>query len=425
MGIPKEYQYNSAAKYAEGAVYNYTAIERSNIRQFLINPTIYVNQSAGFDKKFLDIAYKYVLPIITHDADVQRWTTNPMVFWQNQLNFAVWCASTGCGVSVRDHLTAQANPMIMSFYRFHVYFQVRKILNHMRCPLPSYPTWNPFNNAIDMTTYELLCNEFGVDKDTDWRQKHDKNSGLGSVYLYYGSGYHVLLDGNYYPQGSTRAIRQSFTETTTNDVLHIDYIQQGSDVTDGWVYSMLDKSQGFTEVGVRRINDSIRAYVWAILGAQSSMRTSIVGTGTAFDAQDDFLAKIQARIDHEVDPPTSVATYQDVLHYARSKLDFALGSSLYMAPSDMELKIGQIENYNNEIVIAKDDMTLGTNQQLNRTKRVVIVPEAPPRTVPAPPPPRTVPAPPRTAPNDDVHESTKTVLLVGAVGLSLVIMMLR
>ena len=48
---------------------------------------------------------------------------------------------------------------------------------------------------------------------------------------------------------------------------------------------VLDKSSGFTQAGVSRIDDSIRAYVWAILGAQSQTRSSNLETGKAFDAQ--------------------------------------------------------------------------------------------------------------------------------------------
>lgn len=38
---------------------------------------------------------------------------------------------------------------------------------------------------------------------------------------------------------------------------------------------------------------------------------------------------------------------------------------LHMSPSDMQLSMGQIENYNNLIVTAKKDMVLGSNAPLN------------------------------------------------------------
>ena len=48
-----------------------------------------------------------------------------------QLNFALWCATTGCGISC-DMLfpTGYLNlsPQVRSFYLFHVYFTMRRIL---------------------------------------------------------------------------------------------------------------------------------------------------------------------------------------------------------------------------------------------------------------------------------------------------------
>ena len=47
-------------------------------------------------------------------------------FYQNQLNFAVWCATTGCGVGMKQHLQ-HSDPFIRSLYRFHFYYQVFRI----------------------------------------------------------------------------------------------------------------------------------------------------------------------------------------------------------------------------------------------------------------------------------------------------------
>jgi len=94
----------------------------------------------------------------------------------------------------------------------------------------------------------------------------------------------------------------------------------------------------FTHAGIERLTDSIRTYVWAILGSQ------ILGSAAAFTAQKQFLANVEATIEQAGD--TSVAKYQDVLQYARGKLDFVLGEQLYMCPSDMYLVVGRIQDYN-------------------------------------------------------------------------------
>ena len=53
-----------------------------------------------------------------------NWNKAPMQLWQTQLNFAVWCTSSACGVS-SAHLNYTKHPMIRAVYRFHVYYHVR------------------------------------------------------------------------------------------------------------------------------------------------------------------------------------------------------------------------------------------------------------------------------------------------------------
>ena len=64
---------------------------------------------------------------------------------------------------------------------------------------------------------------------------------------------------------------------------------------------ILDKSEGFTQAGVQRLSDSIRTYVWAILGAQAQTRSNILKAGTGFDAQKQFLANVEDAIASPVD----------------------------------------------------------------------------------------------------------------------------
>ena len=110
--------------------------------------------------------------------------------------------------------------------------------------------------------------------------------------------------------------------------------------------------------------------MWSIVGAQSQARSSILGTGKAFDAQKQFLANVEDVINSEVDLPSSIERYQSTLQYARSKVDFVVGLGLYMIPSDMDLYIGTINGYNNLITIASDDLQLGHNDTINEEQQI-------------------------------------------------------
>ena len=78
------------------------------------------NIIGSFKVSFPNILEKYKLPYVESDVLVNRWRTDWMQFWQNQLIFAVWCATTGCGVDFNHHLKAEG--MVGYMFMFHVYY---------------------------------------------------------------------------------------------------------------------------------------------------------------------------------------------------------------------------------------------------------------------------------------------------------------
>ena len=155
----KAFSYSSNAKYQPSGVYNTKDLG-------IINQTIEVKQASdspsGFKVKFPQILAKYVLPYVKSDAIVQNWHERQMQFWQNQINFALWCATSGCGVSMQDHLTGTIPLFARSLFLFHVYYQTRRILFEMKVALPTDDSWNAFDNSYDKKAYERICDEFGV-----------------------------------------------------------------------------------------------------------------------------------------------------------------------------------------------------------------------------------------------------------------------
>ena len=53
------------------------------------------------------------------------------------------------------------------------------------------------------------------------------------------------------------------------------------------------------------------------------------------------------------------------MQYARSKVDYVIGEFIYMLPSDMNLRIGKVKNYNNKILISSLSFKIGTNLKIN------------------------------------------------------------
>ena len=105
-------------------------------------------------------------------------------------------------------------------------------------------------------------------------------------------------------------------------------------------------------------------------GAQAQTRSNILKAGTWFEVQKQFLANVEDAIASPVDIPSSIARYQKTLQYASTPLDYIFGIGLYLAPSDMELHMGNAQGYNNEIVIAGTDAVIGHNPGMNESEPI-------------------------------------------------------
>ena len=141
-----------------------------------------------------------------------------------------------------------------------------------------------------------------------------------------------------------------------------DYI--GPDSMTRWI---IETSVGFTDVGLLRISESVRAYAYLILSSQASARSSVIGnTASALTAQSAFLNNFEDIVNCRVNIQEDIKPCQDTLSYASSKVDYSVGESIYVLPSDFKLKIktGTV-GYNNKILISNGNFILGKNEKVN------------------------------------------------------------
>ena len=94
---------------------------------------IYVTPTDYFTTKFRKIFAKTKIKFTTAKY-ARKWLAKPdMSFSPQQLNFALWCATTGCGVS-REMLFSNStfnsslnlSEQIRTFYQFHVYYTTER-----------------------------------------------------------------------------------------------------------------------------------------------------------------------------------------------------------------------------------------------------------------------------------------------------------
>jgi hypothetical protein len=166
------FAFNKDAGYKAGAFYTPGAA----VAGPLDIVCIHTSESAKFTARVPDIFSQYKLPYVSSNHVVDFWNSQPMQFWHNELNFAVWCATAGCKLSAKDHIGQHAG-LSRALYVFHVYYQVRRILAELKVAPPQDPSCNALQNTYDRRAYERICSEFGVSPNTSWRV-----TGLGRLY---------------------------------------------------------------------------------------------------------------------------------------------------------------------------------------------------------------------------------------------------
>jgi hypothetical protein len=362
-----EFKVNTSAHYNLPTKWN-KKLDLSNITKL----KIYVDENDFFEARNINVFTHYTLTFFNANL-ISKWLSKcDMTFYQNQLNFAVWCATSGCGVAVK-HLTHNEN-LISSVFRFHVYYQTRKILEEMSCPIPDDPIFSTTDNHINMLKYQKLCNEFNISPSADFRFKGGENGGLGTMYNYATHlGYRRVSWRQYNPKTC------GFIQNSTNEVLKIDYVKQDA-ATDGWKQFILEDSEGFTRAGAIRIDDSIRNYVHCVLGSQAQTRSSIL---KSLETQQYFTDLLEQNVKSMFSIPESITKYQDAISKTNSRIDYVVAQGLYMIPSDLVLKVGTLVGYNNNIVIASTNMKLGHNDRINQVQLPVPYKTSP--AVPEPP----------------------------------------
>ena len=324
------YKYNSDASYKPNGGRYLQLITDKDL--YIQNVTVAEHDgghSDSFQVKFPNVFTNYPLGAVrVEDQKFKDWDHYKFTIWQSQLNFTVFCASSACGVSV-EHLNAK-EPMIRSIYRFHVYYHIRRILKILEIPLPYENSFNQYSNPYNHEKFIGICSEHGVSNDlTKWRNQ------------------------KYFSTWQSRA-----WETNKPGM---SYINENS--FSRWI---IEKSDGLTTLGIQKLSESVRDYAYLILTSQTSTRGPIIGhEARNLDAQRTFLNTFENIVNRRVNIPEDIRRFQKTLQYARSKVDYAIGEFVYMLPSDMNLRIGNVRNYNNKILISSPSFKIGTNVKVN------------------------------------------------------------
>jgi len=333
--FPKEYMLTNKKYPIPGVGFNDAA---SNIEILLSTLKIFITSGKSFDSRPNNI-FQLTPPSISNISEYSDWLEEPnMRFWSQQLNFAVWCATSGCGVS---YDMIKPDTQIGCILRFHVLYTIRSILSQLEVPLPWENTfvWN--GTRYNHNALNRLCNEFGVNpSNPDFRFKGESTD-ADKFSFHYTSPYKDSLTAYY---TSTHQNRSQYN------------------------WFVPEKSKGLTKAGVARLNKSIEAYVYTILGCQVNTRSSILGaSGAAIETQQVFLQLFESSI-IERDISKSIQRYQLAIQEAKVRLDLAISPGCWLLPSNLVINTNSIVGYNNKLLKATANMKFGVNDINAETK---------------------------------------------------------
>ena len=352
----------------------------SNTTNMLTSLDIYVSNTKKFTAKMRNI---FTSQVVTFKFGKQsrKWLNAPdMNYWPQQLNFAVWCATSGCGISPFESLNYPK--VVSSFIKFHVYFTIRRILYELNLPLPDEQPFVINNNPYSKVAYQRLCAEFDISKNSDFRWKGGRNGGLGDIFIDYGAGYHgagggyqnVHMVRNYDEEadqwpGEGGKFADDGGKKEKGDL--ISFIRNDDFADYKYAWFIPTSGYGLTKAGLGRLNRSAEAFVYCILGAQVNTRNSIVGSGGgAIETQQEFLALFESSV-IENDISSSIQRYQLAVQEAKLRLDLAVAPGVWLMPSNMIINTESVVGYNNKLMKATDEMSFGVNSSLNTEAKQV------------------------------------------------------
>ena len=377
-GFPLELTHNPNPKLEIPAV-PFNSETLNTIKDNLVQQEIYVTPSEKFKIKFRDI---FTDTVITHRSshESRRWLAGPnFEYWPQTLNFAFFAATTGCGVSRRilfeDKMRDGKNdltdselklpPQVRSFFWFHVYFTVRRILFELggpqnSLPLPGDTAFSQTENKYDIPSFNRICAEFGISPNSDFRFTRGDNHGLGSVFEYFtNSGY--TKTPFKYPSKETKFEDEGGRASDGNLVPYT----QNTEARNQYEYFLCPVSHGLTSACLSRINQSIESFCYAILGSQVDVRSSIADSqGSAIETQRQFLSMVEDAI-RNPDISKSVQRFQLAIESAKVRLDLAISPGLWLLPSKMVVNTESVVGYNNKLKKATSFTKIGVNSDLN------------------------------------------------------------
>ena len=256
---------------------------------------------------------------------------------------AAYVSTYVCGISTKHmEFNDQTPSIVTSMVRYHLYYQMNRFLTYPS-KLERYVSSIP--NSV---------------------KKHKPTNDVWTIAYHQGS--EELLTWLSEQKDRHKLRNYRYSKNSKGFVTGIAYEritgQSPKDVNDYKMF-IATTTDGLTKIGQKLLQQSVESYVYAVLGAQASLRFPIVGEGAkSLQTQDKFRTIVKETI-VQSDVTITISNMRAAIASTNVVLNMAISPGMILVPSNLIIQKKKIPGYNNVLTLATDKMKFGENTGVN------------------------------------------------------------
>ena len=256
---------------------------------------------------------------------------------------AAYVSTYVCGISTKHMEFNDRTPgIITSMVRYHLYYQISRFLRDPS-KLDRYVSSVPDSVKKHKPTNDM------------WTKAYHQGSEELLTWLSEQKDRHKIR--NYRYSKNARG--------TVTGIAYEKITGQSPKSADDYKMFVATKTDGLTKLGQKLLQQSVESYVYAVLGAQASLRFPIVGEGAkSLQTQDKFRTIVKETI-AQSDVSVTISNMRTAIANTNVVLNMAISPGMILVPSDLIIQKEKIPGYNNVLTLVTDKMKFGKNTGVN------------------------------------------------------------
>ncbi len=256
---------------------------------------------------------------------------------------AAYVSTYVCGISTKHmEFNDQMPGIITSMVRYHLYYQMNRFLR------------DPSKLERHMSRVPNSVRRHEPTNDV-WTKAYHQGSEELLTWLSEQKDRHKIRNYRY----------SKNSKGTVTGITYEKITGQSPKNVDDYKMFIATTTDGLTKIGQKLLQQSVESYLYAVLGAQASLRFPIVGEGAkSLQTQDKFRTIVKETI-VQSDVTITISNMRTAIASTNVVLNIAISPGMILVPSNLIIQKKKIPGYNNVLTLATDKMKFGKNADVN------------------------------------------------------------